>query len=154
VYRIQAICAVALLLAGGGLAAQTQGQLADPLVGKWALNVAKSKYFTGTPNVRASVVVYEPIPGGVKGTQTDTRLDGTQAVISATNLFDGQPRPLTGVQRIVAGKTCCDNTVEKRIDRFTTEVTQRAGDSPLRIAVRTVSKDLQVITRTWKELND
>jgi len=67
---------------------------ADPQMGSWKLNEAKSKFTPGT--VKNTVVVYEAVGDQMKVTVEGTDAKGKPARNEWTGRFDGKDYPVTG----------------------------------------------------------
>src|SRR6266513_4481773 len=76
------------LLAGGACYA------ADPQIGTWKLNEAKSKFTPGT--TKNTMVVYEAAGDQVKVTVNGVNAKGKSTHIQWTGRFDGKNYPVTG----------------------------------------------------------
>lgn len=133
------ICAVAILIVGfAGL--ELLAQAADPLVGTWELNVAKSKFNPGPPP-KSCIYKYEAIGEGLKYSGQSVNADGTTASDQWTAYFDGKDHP-------VKGNPNGDTILLKRIDPFNSEGTfKKAGKVTYRVR-RVVSQDGKVYTLT------
>lgn len=88
-----------IILAAGvvgvlGLSGTAFGQ-ADPQVGTWKLNLAKSKYNAGQPP-KSSTVVVEAAGQGIKVTADTVLANGTNRKISYTAPYDGKEHAVTG----------------------------------------------------------
>jgi hypothetical protein len=81
---------VTLVAAAYGVQAQ-----ADPTVGTWKLNLAKSKYNAGQPP-KSSTVVIAAAGQGIKLTSDTVLADGTARKISYTASYDGKDAVVTG----------------------------------------------------------
>ena len=81
---------VILVAAADGVQAQ-----ADPTVGTWKLNLAKSKYNAGEPP-KSSTVVIAAAGQGIKLTADTVLADGTARKISYTATYDGKDAVVTG----------------------------------------------------------
>jgi hypothetical protein len=81
---------VTLVAAAYGVQAQ-----ADPTVGTWKLNLAKSKYNAGQPP-KSSTVVIAAAGQGIKLTSDTVLADGTARKISYTATYDGKDAVVTG----------------------------------------------------------
>jgi hypothetical protein len=68
---------------------------ADPNVGNWKLNLAKSKYNAGQPP-KSSTVVVAAAGEGIKVTADTVLADGSTRKISYTASYDGKDAPVTG----------------------------------------------------------
>ena len=84
--------ALTLALCSVGIAAGAVA--ADPNLGTWKLNAAKSKIAPGTP--KNDTVVYEAVGDNVKVTVDGTDGAGKPAHNEWTGKFDGKNYPVTG----------------------------------------------------------
>jgi hypothetical protein len=92
---------------------------ADPAIGTWKLNVAKSKYSPG-PVPKSATVTYEVSGDGVKRTGETVTADGQTTSFSYTAQYDGKEYPVTGNPN-------ADTIVLKRINDYTSESTLKKG---------------------------
>lgn len=81
-----------LLLCTSGLA---QAQ-ADPFVGVWKLDVAKSKFEPGAER-KSETRIVESSPTGMKVSVDRINADGSNQQFNYTTNFDGKPHPITGM---------------------------------------------------------
>jgi len=81
---------VTLVAAAYGVQAQ-----ADPTVGTWKLNLAKTKYNAGQAP-KSSTLVIEAAGQGVKLTSNTVLADGSTRKISYTATYDGKDAAVTG----------------------------------------------------------
>jgi histidinol dehydrogenase len=127
-----------VVLFAAGLVAQG----ADPRVGTWQLNVAKSKYDPG-PAPKSQTLKIEAAGKGEKVTSETVTADGTKATTSYTADFDGKPHPITG-------SPSADSVTLKRIDAHTTERVDTKAGKTVTTYHRVVSKDGKTMTVTVK----
>src|SRR5262249_47632532 len=120
-------------------------QTPDPRVGTWKLNVAKSKYNPGPPAQSLTVKV-EPSGQGEKVSTEGVAGDGTRTATQYTANFDGKDNPLTG-------SPVSDTVSLKRIDRRTTERTDKKAGAVVQTLRRVVSEDGKMMTVTVKGKN-
>ena len=106
------IFGTALAALGVHVAAQT----ADPLIGTWELNIAKSKYNSG-PAPKSETRTYVVVGQDIKATSEGVDADGKPTSGQWTVNYDGKDRPATG-------RPDLDALSVKRIDAFTAEFTQ------------------------------
>ena len=138
------ICAVALLFVGfAGL--ELLAQAADPLVGTWELNLAKSKFMSATP-VRSSTRTFVQDGDVIKYTNRGINADGKPYLVQFTGRYDGKDYPITGSLE-------SDTIVLKRIDRFTTETVQKKAGKEVVHNRRVVSADGKSYTQTSRSTN-
>jgi len=142
--RVLTIVAVVVVaLAGSGL--MLAQNAADPRVGTWKLNLAKSN-FAGMPAPKSEMRTVEAQGNGEKVTFNGVAADGSPIAFSVTAKLDGTPAPLVGTG--AAGGA--DMSAPKRIDPYTlTSTTTKAGKV---VATErfVVSKDGRVTTQTRK----
>jgi hypothetical protein len=136
------VLALGVVLGAGVVSLSAQGN--DPRVGTWKLNVAKSKYSPG-PAPQSLTVKVEPVAQGEKVTAEFVNADGTRSTVQYVEAnFDGKDYPLTGSQ------FGADTVSLKRIDRWTTERTDKKGSTVIQTLRRVVSKDGKTMTVTTK----
>ena len=134
---------VVSLIASGALLAQD-----NPFVGKWTLNLAKSK-FTGmqAPKSETRTIVAEG--NGETVTYEGIAGDGSPIAYSLTTNLDGKDAPYSGMQPFGA-----DTVAAKRVDANThASISKKAGKT-LFTTRTVVSKDGKVSTQTTKGTND
>jgi hypothetical protein len=151
---------------------QVWAEAADPAIGTWELNLAKSRYEPGpapksqtrTYDVpvavttlrvsgvdaegRASIVEY-PVPrssGVVKMSAKGVDADGKPMLMEYTAAYDGK-------DYVFAGNPNADTISLKRIDDFTVEATTKRAGKVVTTGTRAVSKDGKVMTITSKGSN-
>ena len=127
-----------ILLMGFALSAQA----ADPSVGTWKLNVAKSTYSPG-PAPKSLTVKIEAAGDGVKITADGVRGDDTPIRVESTAQYDGKDYPITG-------SPMADTVSLKRLDANTTERTDKKGGKVTQTLTRKVSSDGKTMTVTYK----
>ena len=91
---------------------------ADPQMGTWKLNEAKSKFAPGVP--KNNTVVYEAVEDNVKITVDGTDKDGNATHNEWTGKFDGKDYPVTGDPNI-------DARSYKKVNDRTLEMTANKG---------------------------
>src|SRR5690349_10555419 len=91
---------------------------ADPQLGTWKLNEAKSKIGAGGPKL--TTVIYEPAGDGVKVTVDGVGGDGKPIHSEWTGKYDGKEYPVTGDAN-------SDTRSYKKIDERTVEVSVKKG---------------------------
>jgi hypothetical protein len=115
---------------------------ADPHVGTWKLNTAKSKYSPG-PAPKEVTMKIETKGAGVHLTQTGTDGAGKPIKVEFTANYDGKDTPVTGV-------TNTDTIALKRVDANTSESTLKKGGKVAMTVISVVSKDGKTRTSTFK----
>jgi hypothetical protein len=132
-------CAVAVLIVGfGGL--ELLAQAADPLIGTWELNVAKSTSSPGPPP-KSSTRTFVQDGNGYKYTNRGIDADGKPYLVEYTAHFDGKDYPITGDSN-------ADTISMKRIDRFTIEFTSKKAGKVSYTSKRVTSQDGKTSTVT------
>ena len=140
--RIIALVLVMLFVSVGVRAAD------NPLIGKWKINLAKTKYNAGTPP-KNQVITYEMVGDALKLTAEIDNAQGHQTN-TYTAKYDGKDYPFTSSARdAVAGQT----VRLKRIDANTTERSTFFKGKQIGTVTEVVSKDGKTLTRTQKGLN-
>ena len=127
-----------ILLMGFALSAQA----ADPMVGTWKLNVAKSTYSPG-PAPKSLTAKIEAAGEGEKLTADGVRGDDTPIRVEYTAQYDGKDHPITG-------SPMADTVSLKRLDANTTERTDKKGGKVTQTLTRKVSSDGKTLTVTYK----
>ena len=140
-------------------------QAADPIIGTWVLNVAKSTFSPGpAPKSESRTYVmegqetratfkgvseprrYVTVRQEIKATSERVDGDGTSTTEEWTVVYDGKDRPVTG-------NPDADMLSLKRIDSFTTEFTQKKGGRVVIIGTGAISKEGRVMTITTQGIN-
>ena len=120
-------------------------QGADPRVGSWHLNVAKSKFSPG-PAPKSQTLKIEAVGKGEKVTSETVSATGDKTVTEYTAEFDGKPHPLKG-------SAVADMVTLKRVDANTTERVDSKGGKTMTTYHRVVSQDGKTMTVTSKGTN-
>ncbi len=128
----------AILFMGFALSAQA----ADPLVGTWKLNVAKSTYSPG-PAPKSLTAKIEAAGEGEKLTADGVRGDDTPIRVEYTAQYDGKDYP-------ISGSPMADTVSLKRLDANTTERTDKKGGKVVQTLTRKLSSDGKTATITIK----
>ena len=138
---------VAIAIASTTLIGQSAkpAQSADPVVGTWVLNVAKSKFSPG-PALKSESRTYTMVGQEIKATSKGVGGDGKPTTGEWTIVYDGKDRPQTG-------NPDADTLSLKRVDAFTTEFTQKKAGKVVITGTRTISRDGKVMTITTKGTN-
>src|SRR5579872_3503323 len=91
---------------------------ADPAVGTWKLNTAKSKYTPG-PVPKSAIVTYEETADGIKRTGESVDADGKATSFTYTAKYDGKDYPVSGsdLYDTIAPKRINDHTVEATLKK-------------------------------------
>jgi hypothetical protein len=148
IFSFGMVLALGVVLGAGVVSLSAQGP-PDPRIGTWKLNVAKSKYSPGPAPQSLTVKVEPSGQGGEKVTAEFVNADGTRTTVQYTETnFDGKDYPLTGSQ------FGADTVSLKRIDRWTTERTDKKGSTVIQTLRRVVSQDGKTMTVTTKGTDD
>ena len=123
----------AILVIGTGVASA-----ADPAIGTWKLNLAKSTFSPG-PAPKSQTRSYAESPQGTTVIVKTTAADGKESVSTLTFKDDGKPYP-------VSGSTDFDMVSITRVDPMTFHSTQTKAGATVGTGVRTVSKDGKTLT--------
>ena len=131
------------LLIGAVLAIATAvASAADPVIGTWKLNVAKSTFSPG-PAPKSQTRSYAESPQGIVLTTKTVAADGKETTLSLTFKDDGKPYAVTGSPDF-------DAVAVKRVDARTVHSSQTKAGVSVGTGVRTVSKDGKVLTFAQK----
>ena len=122
------------------------GQVENLQVGTWNMNIAKSKFSTGT-GFKSATSRIEPVPGGVKHTVDSVYADGTTRKYGYTTTYDGKDVPVTG------NSPWGDTTALTHIDARTTRTVYKSKGTVTVIQMSVVSADGKTRTVTTKGTN-
>jgi hypothetical protein len=114
---------------------------ANPLVGTWHLNVAKSKFRTSPPPKSAIAKVTTSKDGEISVQLSIVNADGKNGEFQYTASYDGKDYPMSGSKVF-------DAISLKRIDDHTDEVIYKQKGKVIRTSKRTVSNDGKTLTIT------
>jgi hypothetical protein len=145
VKRSSWIILVAVLLVVGFVGLELLAQGADPLLGTWELNLAKSK-ITSEPPPKSDTRTFAQDGDAVKFTRRAIDANGKPVSTEYTAKYDGKDHPATG-------SPDSDTISMKRIDKFTTESTQKKGGKVVWVNKRVVSADGKTLTLTSHSTN-
>jgi hypothetical protein len=124
------------------LNAQPTSAQANPRLGTWKLNVAKSKY-EGISAAKSETRTYSRAADGATALTADAILaDGTTQATNYTAKYDGKPYPYRGANG--------DTISVKVVDPFTTDSTVTGGGKVVQTAHSQVSADGKTLTLTTK----
>jgi hypothetical protein len=118
------------------------GAQADPALGTWKLNAAKSKYVPG-PMPKSNVITIVTSEAGYHVTAKGEDAAGKPTSIDYTVTFDGKDSP-------VKGAPAYDTTSLKRIDANTTEQIRKKEGKSVQTATRKISADGKTMTVTTR----
>ena len=136
--RMLKACVIAAAVASAGAIAAAQ--TADPIIGTWKLNVAKSKYDPG-PAPKSATATFTVAGTGVKFVLDGVTGTGEKAQWGYTANEDGKDYPMTG-------NPDADTISLKRIDARTVETTNKKAGKVTTTNRRTVSADGKTLTVT------
>jgi uncharacterized Zn-binding protein involved in type VI secretion len=127
------------VLVGALLAIATAvASAADPVIGTWKLNLAKSTFSPG-PAPKSQTRSYAESPQGIVLTTKTVAADGKESTISLTFKDDGKPYAVTGSPDF-------DAVSVRRVNARTVKSTQTRAGAPVGSGVRTVSEDGKALT--------
>jgi hypothetical protein len=132
------------LFAGGG-ATIAAGTAADPVIGTWKLDVAKSMFGAG-PAFKAQTRTYSQSAQGITLNMKSVGADGKETTVQTTYQLDGKDYPVKGAAEY-------DSLSAKQIDSNTAEFTLKKGGKTVGTTRRTVSMDGKTLTATSKNVN-
>ena len=115
---------------------------ADPLVGTWKLNLAKSKFSPG-PAPKDETRVYESQGEGIKVTVITLAADGHSTTVHIAANYDGKDYPVTG-------SSVYDAIALKRINQQIAEGILMHGSNPVATSRREISVDGRTLTIIYK----
>jgi hypothetical protein len=120
----------------------------NPLIGKWKVNLAKTKYNAGTPP-KSQVITYDMVGDALRLTAEVDNAQGHQTN-TYTAKYDGKDYPFNSTNKDnPAGQT----VRLKRIDGNTTQRTTWFKGKQIGTVTEVVSKDGKTLTRTQKGVN-
>jgi hypothetical protein len=133
--------AVAMALAGTALA-----QAADPQIGSWKLNLAKSTFSPG-PAPKSGATKIEAAGQGAKLVVDQTMADGTARHWEFTANYDGKDVPITG------NNPDADTVARTRVNANTVETISKKAGKVVTTQRSTVSADGKTRTVTTTGVN-
>jgi hypothetical protein len=116
---------------------------ADPFVGTWKLNLAKSKYSPGPPPKNVTIT-YEATENGIRATTEGINAEGKPIATTYSATYDGTDVPVTGTGAPY------DTIALKRINPNSVELTTKKDGKVVGKGKRVVSKDGKILTVTTK----
>jgi hypothetical protein len=145
VWTFAAAAGLALVL--GTTTGAPFAQTKDPVVGKWTMNIAKSKLSPGPPP-KSAAIVFSGASGadGIKAVFDGVTDTGEKVHWEYTANHDGKDYPMTG-------NPDGDTIVLKRLNANSVETTYKKGGKVTVTNVRTVSADGKTMTVTTKGTN-
>ena len=97
---------------------------ADPLAGKWAVNLGRSHYAGGAEVRKGETFTCQTDGPGVKCTIESVRSDGRRLVGAFTAAYDGKPRPAVGIPDV-------DQVALRKLDDSTADATFHYRGKPV-----------------------
>ena len=134
--RLMKLALVVTLVAAAAYGVQAQ---ADPTVGTWKLNLAKTKYNAGQAP-KSTTLVIEAAGQGVKLTSNTVLADGTARKISYTATYDGKDAAVTGTPDY--------DTISLKKTANGSEGSRKKAGKVLQTFTRVVSADGKTMTVT------
>jgi len=111
---------------------------ADPVVGTWQLDAAKST-FTNSPAAKSQTRTYSQSGGSITLVMKTVGADGKESTVQTTYQLDGKDYPVTGAQDY-------DSLSGKQVNPRTASFTLKKGGKAVATTTRTVSKDGKHLT--------
>jgi hypothetical protein len=121
-----------------GTAVMAAAADADPVVGTWKLNLAKST-FAGIPAYKSQIRIYSRSAGGLTLKMTTVSAEGKETKTQTTYQLNGKDHPSMGNPDF-------DSLSGMQIDTNTAEFTLKRAGKPVGKIRRAVSKDGQTLT--------
>ena len=115
---------------------------ADPRIGTWALNVAKSNYIPGPPPAK-EVRTYTVVSSAVSVSVESVDLYGKRVSLHYTAGENGKDYPITGL-------ASADAIAMKRIDAWTFETDTKKNGQIIGTSRGKISKDGKILVLTSK----
>jgi hypothetical protein len=140
--------AVTILVFFVGARWSVTAQQPDPFVGKWTLNLAKSKYDPGPPPKSFSRTVLDRGNEVWLVTNDGVNADGSPNYSIVTVKPDGQDYPFAA-----QGQQSILTVALKRPDRYTLDYTLKLDGKPISSTQTVASKDGKSTTETTKGTN-
>jgi len=140
--RLQRLSLLGMLLASLLPLLASGAEKADPVIGTWKLDVAKSTY-TGAPAPKSETRTYESVADGMKLTTKTETASSEQTATEATYKYDGKDYPITGSKLF-------DTVAVSRVDSHTSKSTLKMGGKVVGHFTRVVSHDGKTLTTTTK----
>lgn len=136
---------VGTVVAFGVSVVASAADAADPIVGTWTLNLAKSKFNPG-PALKSQTRTYAQTAKGIELTLKGVAADGSAMSAHSTFKYDGKDYPYTGVSYF-------DSLSLKQVDAHTVTSTQKMAGKVVGTTTRTLSADGKVLTLASKGTN-
>jgi hypothetical protein len=137
---------VAGVLAIVAAAAVGVAQTENPQLGMWKMNMAKSKFSSGT-GFKSATSKIEVVNGGVKHTVDSVYVDGTSRRYEYTTKYDGKDMPVIG------NSPYGNTTALTHVDANTVRTVYKNNGKVTVIQTSIVSNDRKTRTVTTKGIN-
>jgi hypothetical protein len=124
------------------LALSTVALAADPHIGTWKLNLAKSKFNPGPP-FKSDTITFTAQNNGIKGAEDLVVADGKAYHSGCAAKYDGKDYPFTGYPDI-------DTVAFRKINANTFDIVFKKGGKEVSRAREVFSKDGKTLTVTEK----
>ncbi len=124
------------------LAFASVASAADPVIGTWQLNLAKSKFSPG-PAPKSETRTYAAGADGTTLTWKSVGANGKETSVTSTFKTDGKDYPVTGSPNF-------DTLALKQVDSNTVHSMQKKGGKVIGETTRCVSKDGKTLTLASK----
>ncbi len=119
---------------------------ADPIIGTWRLNVAKSKYDPG-PAPMSETRIYDAFgTSGIKSTQHRVEVGGNKTTISYSAMYDGK-------DYAYMGSPDADTIALKKVDANTIDATLKKGGKVTLVVKAVTAADRKTRTLTTSGTN-
>ncbi len=116
---------------------------ADPFVGTWKLNVAKSTLKGANVDIASGSITISPIgPNAFRTTQDELLKSGEKRHAEINRTYDGKEHPATGVGFKQEGAS----EIDQRVNEFTRKITQMRDGKVTGGFTSTVSPDGKMMT--------
>ncbi|MDO8539974.1 MAG: DUF4440 domain-containing protein [Opitutaceae bacterium] len=123
----------------------TASSAADPWLGSWVLNVAKTRINPG-PAPKGETRTYTSTASGERATYDETQADGKRVYSTSTYRFDGQDA------KVVGDPDSHTHAIKRTSPRSIASVIKKDG-KVVRTATREVSADGKILTVEFKGTN-
>jgi hypothetical protein len=121
--------------------AVAMGYGADPVLGGWILDVAKSSYKPG-PAPKSQTRIYQMTDHGLQVIVTTVRADGSTSVFQFDSNADGKDYPVTGESE-------ADAVSLTKVNDYVSQATLKHGEKVIAFVLREISEDGKTMTMTY-----
>ncbi|MGQ0641753.1 MAG: hypothetical protein ACT4P6_13470 [Gemmatimonadaceae bacterium] len=136
--RVAVHCLLLALAACGGRENELPTEN-DPVIGTWVLNIAKSSFGGGIPDITSQTVTYAPGPSGITATTETVTRSGAVLQTTYTAAYDGKRYPISGSPN-------ADSISFARLDARTVERFDTKGPTFVGSLTRIVAADGKTLT--------